>query len=58
MEIPLAHHALLTALPFVVPALTIVIGIGWIAIHDRLRDRHQARRYSSSAMNSSRRLRA
>ncbi len=38
-ELPLAHHPLITALPFVVPALTIVIGIGWIAIQDRLRHR-------------------
>lgn len=37
--IPLAHHGLLLALPFVVPALTIAFGIAAIAIRDRLRRR-------------------
>jgi hypothetical protein len=38
-EIPLAHHPLVSAIPFVVPALAIVFGLGWIALHDRLRGR-------------------
>ena len=36
--LPLAHHPLLGALPFVVPALTITFGIAWLAIRDRLRN--------------------
>jgi hypothetical protein len=37
--VPLAHHGLLLALPFVIPALTIAFGIAAMAIRDRLRHR-------------------
>lgn len=39
IEIPVAHHQLLLAIPFVIPALTIVFGLGLIAARDRLRHR-------------------
>jgi hypothetical protein len=38
-SVPVAHHGLLLALPFVVPALTIAFGIAAIAVRDRLRHR-------------------
>ena len=39
MELPLAHHQLLLAIPFVGPALMLGIALGWLALRDRLRDR-------------------
>ena len=33
--LPLAHHALVTALPFVVPMLVIVGGLVTLAVRDR-----------------------
>lgn len=35
--LPIAHHALVSAIPFFVPVLIIVAGIGAIALKDRLR---------------------
>jgi hypothetical protein len=37
MTLPIAHHALVTAIPFFVPVLVILIGIGAITVRDRLR---------------------
>ena len=50
--LPLAHHPLLTALPFVVPMLVIVGGLALMAVHDRLgarsdRERGEAPRSSA-----------
>lgn len=40
MSIPflLAHHALVTAIPFVVPMLVIVAGLAFLMLRDRLGD--------------------
>jgi hypothetical protein len=35
MTLPLADHARVTAIPFVIPALLIFVGIGIIAFRDR-----------------------
>ena len=34
-DVVLAHHPLLTALPFFVPALAVVIAIGGVVVRDR-----------------------
>jgi hypothetical protein len=34
--LPVAHHALVTALPFVVPMLAIVGGLVFLAVRDRI----------------------
>jgi hypothetical protein len=36
MNLPIAHHGLVTALPFVAPALIIVAGLLWLALRERL----------------------
>jgi hypothetical protein len=33
---PVAHHALLLAVPFVVPMLVVTVGLGAMVIRDRL----------------------
>jgi hypothetical protein len=42
MTLPLADHALVTAIPFVVPALLVFVGIGVIAFRDRRERRRSA----------------
>lgn len=42
LAIPLAHHGLLLAIPFVVPALTIGLGLVAIALRDRVRGRRRS----------------
>ena len=37
---PLAHHALVLALPFVVPMLVVVLGLAGMMIRDRLSGGH------------------
>ena len=41
MSVPVlfAHHALVTAIPFVVPMLVIVGGLGFLILRDRLSER-------------------
>jgi hypothetical protein len=36
MPVVLAHHALVTAIPFVVPMLVIVAGLAFLMLRDRL----------------------
>jgi hypothetical protein len=38
--VPLAHHGLLLALPFVLPAIMLGLRPGWLALRDRLRHRN------------------
>ena len=35
-EVILAHHPIVTAIPFVVPMLVIVLGLGFLMLRDRL----------------------
>jgi hypothetical protein len=42
MTLPLADHALITAIPFVVPALLVFAGIGFIMLRDRRERRRGA----------------
>lgn len=35
--VPLAHHTLLVALPFVIPVLVLTIGIAGLALRERRR---------------------
>ena len=39
MTLPLAHHGLLLAIPFVGPALVVVIGLLFLSVRDRFRHR-------------------
>ena len=36
LEVILAHHPIVTAIPFVVPMLVIVLGLGFLVLRDRL----------------------
>ena len=36
LSLPIAHHSLVMALPFVAPALIIVAGLLWLALRERL----------------------
>jgi hypothetical protein len=42
MTLPLADHALITAIPFVVPALLVFAGVGFIMFRDRRERRRGA----------------
>jgi hypothetical protein len=39
IAVPLAHHALVLALPFAGPAILVLMVIGWISFRDRRRER-------------------
>jgi hypothetical protein len=43
-HIPFAHHMLVASLPFVGPVFVLIAVGGWIAVHDRLRERRGAGR--------------
>ena len=42
MVLPIAHHTLLLAIPFVVPMLVVVVGLVAMIVRDRTRGRPDA----------------
>ena len=42
ITVPLAHHALVLALPFAGPAIMVFVVIGWMSFRDRRRERREA----------------